>query len=139
MLLLSYTSTSSVRIMISVESFTAEVTLSNCTQLCFSNLSTFGEMSLTGSVVVNVTYRASASHFKPVKVVALPQEFYQPLLLGNSSGDFLANCSVLDNDIGKGTDHHEFCLAQVFSLTVNYLGGALCESISITFHSTLYL
>ncbi|XP_068694373.1 laminin subunit beta-1-like isoform X2 [Montipora foliosa] len=125
MLLLSYTSTSSVRIMISVESVTAEVTLSNCSQLCFSNLSTFGEMSLTGSVVVNVTYRASATHFKPVKVVALPQEFYQPLLLGNSSGDFLANCSVLDNDIGKGTDHHEFCLAQVFSLTVNYLGRAL--------------
>ena len=128
-LLLSYKSTLSIRTLISVESNTASVILSNCSQQCFFNLSTlFGELSLTGSVMVNVTYEASAYHFEPIKVVALPQEFYQPLLLGNSSGDFLANCSITDNNMGYGTDHQAlFCRAQVFSLTVNYLGGALRE------------
>ncbi|KAK2550366.1 Laminin-like protein epi-1 [Acropora cervicornis] len=126
-LLLSYKSTLSIRTLISVESNTASVILSNCSQQCFFNLSTlFGELSLTGSVMVNVIYEASAYDFAPIKVVALPQEFYQPLLLGNSSGDFLANCSITDSNMGYGTDHQAlFCRAQVFSLTVNYLGGAL--------------
>ena len=76
--------------------------------------------------MVNVTYEASVTQFTPINVVALPQEFYQPMLLRNSTGqDFLANCSVVDNNMGVGTDREEFCLAQVFSLTVNYLGRAL--------------
>jgi len=106
---------------------TAELSLNSCPQGCYFNLSTIiGEMSLEGSVMVNVTYGASITHFAPVKVVALPQEFSHPVLLRNSTGeDFLANCSVIDNDMGIGTDREEFCLAQVFSLTVNYLGGAL--------------
>ena len=134
-LLLSYKSTLSIRTLISVESNTASVILSNCSQECFFNLSTlFGELSLTGSVMVNVTYEASAYHFAPTKVVALPQEFYQPLLLGNSSRDFLANCSITDSNMGYGTDHQAlFCRAQVFSLTVNYLGGALREFMLLFF------
>ena len=134
-LLLSYKSTFSIRTLISIESNTASVILSNCSQQCFFNLSTlFGEMSLTGSVMVNVTYEASVYHFAPIKVVALPQEFYQPLLLGNSSGAFLANCSITDNNMGYGTDHQAlFCRAQVFSLTVNYLGGALREFMLLFF------
>ena len=83
-------------------------------------------MSLTGSVVVNVTYGASITQFTALKIVALPREFYQPSILQNSTGeDFLANCSVIDNDMGVGTDREEFCLAQVFSLVVSYLGRAL--------------
>ena len=134
-LLLSYKSTLSIRTLISVESNTASVILSNCSQQCFFNLSTlFGELSLTGSVMVNVIYEASAYDFAPIKVVALPQEFYQPLLLGNSSGDFLANCSITDSNMGYGTDHQAlFCRAQVFSLTVNYLGGALREFMLLFF------
>lgn len=140
-LLLSYKSSLSVRALISVESTMAPVILSNCSQQCFFNLSTlFGEMSLTGSVMVNVTYEASVNHFTPTKVVALPQEFYQPLLLGNSSGDFLANCSITDNNMGYGTDHQAlFCRAQVFSLTVNYLGGALREFVLLFFLLTINL
>lgn len=127
-LVLSYTSASSVAVEISTGSRSAEVSLSSCPQHCYFNLSTlFGEMSLTaGSVVVNVTYGASVTQFTALKIVALPQEFYQPSLLQNSTGeDFLANCSVIDNDMGVGTDREEFCLAQVFSLVVSYLGRAL--------------
>lgn len=127
-LVLSYTSASSVAVEISTGSRSAEVSLSSCPQHCYFNLSTlFGEMSLTaGSVVVNVTYGASVTQFTALKIVALPQEFYQLSLLQNSTGeDFLANCSVIDNDMGVGTDREEFCLAQVFSLVVSYLGRAL--------------
>lgn len=127
-LVLSYTSASSVAVEISTGSRSAEVSLSSCPQHCYFNLSTlFGEMSLTaGSVVVNVTYGVSVTQFTALKIVALPQEFYQPSLLQNSTGeDFLANCSVIDNDMGVGTDREEFCLAQVFSLVVSYLGRAL--------------
>ena len=132
--LLSYKSDLSVRALISVESIMAPVILSNCSQ-CFFNLSTlFGDVSLTGPLMVNVTYEASVNHFAPIKVVALPQEFYQPLLLENSSGDFLANCSITDNNMGYGTDHQAlFCRAQVFLLTVNYLGGALREFVLLFF------
>ena len=126
-LILSYTSASSVVVEISTGSRSAEVSLNSCPQRCYFNLSTlFGEMSLTGSVVVNVTYGASVTQFTALKIVALPQEFYQPSILQNSTGeDFLANCSVIDNDMGVGTDREEFCLAQVFSLVVSYLGRAL--------------
>lgn len=126
-LILSYTSASSVVVEISTGSRSAEVSLSSCPQRCYFNLSTlFGEMSLTGSVVVNVTYGASVTQFTALKIVALPREFYQPSILQNSTGeDFLANCSVIDNDMGVGTDREEFCLAQVFSLVVSYLGRAL--------------
>lgn len=127
-LILSYKSTSRVTTVISVGSNSAvTVSLEICQQRCYRNLSTvLGEMSLTGSVVVNVTYGASVIDFTPVDVVALPQEFYKATLLRNSTQqDFLANCSVIDNDMGVGTAQEEFCLAQVFSLTANYLGGAL--------------
>lgn len=132
-LILSYTSVSSVRVRISTMSQTAGVTLNNCSQRCYFNLSTlFGELSLTGSVTVNVTYNTFVTQFSPISVVALPQEFYKPILLRNSTGDdFLANCSVIDNDMGIGTDREEFCLAQVFSLTINYLGRALRKYISL--------
>lgn len=126
-LILSYVSTSRVSVVISVESNLGVVSLESCQQRCYQNLSAIlGEMSLTGSVVVNVTYSASVNGFTPVEVVALPQEFYQANLLKNSTRqDFLANCSVIDNNMGVGTIQEEFCLSQVFSLTVNYLGGAL--------------
>lgn len=127
-LILSYISNKpNASVTISVESInSSKVLLPGClAQRCYQNLSAiFGEMSLNGSVVVNVTY--NPANFTPVDVVALPQEFYQVTLLGNSTKqDFLANCSVLHNDMGVGTAQEEFCLAQVFSLTVNYLGGAL--------------
>lgn len=111
---------------ISVGSTSVAVSLEGCAQSCYQNLSVvLGEMSLTGPVVVNVTYPAAMVDFKPVAVVAIPQEFYQATLLSNSTGpDFLANCSVMDNNMGDGAVK-EFCLAQVFSLTVNYLGAAL--------------
>lgn len=114
--------------MISVGLNSGVVTLKSCPERCYQNLTAvFGEMSLTGHVVVNVTYEASIVGFSPVDVVALPQEFYDATLLRNSTQqDFLANCSVIDNDMRVGTEQEEFCLAQVFSLTVNYLGGALC-------------
>ena len=104
------------------------VTLKSCPERCYQNLTAvLGEMSLNGHVVVNVTYEASIVGFSPVDVVALPQEFYDATLLRNSTQqDFLANCSVIDNDMRVGTEQEEFCLAQVFSLTVNYLEGALC-------------
>lgn len=104
------------------------VTLKSCPERCYQNLTAvLGEMSLAGYVVVNVTYEASIVGFSPVDVVALPQEFYDAILLRNSTQqDFLANCSVIDNDMRVGTEQEEFCLAQVFSLTVNYLEGALC-------------
>lgn len=126
-LILSYRSTSRVSAVISVGSISGVVSLKSCPERCYQNLSAvLGEISLTGSVVVNVTYGAAIVGFSPVDVVALPQEFYQATLLRNSTQqDFLANCSVIDNDMGVGTDREEFCLAQVFSLTVNYLGGAL--------------
>lgn len=126
-LILSYMSASSVRVVISVESKTAQVTLNSCAQHCYFNLSVvLGEMSLNGSVMVNVTYGASVSQFTPISVVALPQEFYHPMLLRNSTmEDFLANCSIVDNDMGVGSEREEFCLAQVFSITVNYLDRAL--------------
>ena len=126
-LILSYISTSRVSAVISVESTSGVVSLNSCPEGCYQNLTaTLGEMSLNGSVLVNVTYEASIAGFSPVDVVALPQEFYQATLLRNSTQqDFLANCSVIENDMGIGTDQEEFCLAQVFSLTVNYLGRAL--------------
>ncbi|XP_078373908.1 laminin subunit alpha-like [Oculina patagonica] len=129
-LVLSYASASRVSTWISVGSNSGVVSLESCPQRCYQNLSAvFGEMSLTGPVVVTVTYNASIVDFTPVKVVAIPQEFYHASLLKNSTRqDFLANCSVIDNDMGVGTGQEDFCLAQVFSLTVNYLGGALpCE------------
>ena len=131
-LILSYMSASNVRVVISTASKSSEVTLNSCPQRCYFNLSSlFGEMYLSDSVMVNVTYGASVTQFSPIKVVALPKEFYQPTLLRNSTGeDFLANCSVVDNDMGVGTDREEFCLAQVFSLTVNYLGRALRKFIT---------
>lgn len=126
-LILSYKSTSRVTAVISVGSNSGVVSLEICQQRCYRNLSTvLGEMSLTGSVVVNVTYGGSVIDFTPVDVVALPKEFYKATLLRNSTQqDFLANCSVIDNDMGVGTTQEEFCLAQVFSLTANYLGRAL--------------
>lgn len=126
-LILSYISTSTVSAVISVGLNSGVVSLKSCPERCYQNLTVaVGEMSLTGSVVVNVTYEASIVGFSPVNVVALPQEFYQATLLRNSTQqDFLANCSVINNDMKVGTDQEEFCLAQVFSLTVNYLGGAL--------------
>ena len=128
-LILSYISTSTVSAVISVGLRSEVVSLKSCPERCYQNLTeALGEMSLTGSVVVNVTYEASIVGFSPVDVVALPQEFYQATLLRNSTQqDFLSNCSVIDNDMKVGTDQEEFCLAQVFSLTVNYLGGALCK------------
>lgn len=127
-LILSYISTSRVSAVISVGSKSGVVSLKSCPEHCYENLTVvLGEMSLTGSVVVNVTYDVSIVGFSPVDVVALPQEFYQTTLLRNSTRqDFLANCSVIENDMGIGTDQEEFCLVQVFSLTVNYLGRALC-------------
>lgn len=126
-LILSYKSTSRVTAVISAGSNSGVVSLEICQQRCYRNLSTvLGEMSLTGSVVVNVTYGGSVIDFTPVDVVALPKEFYKATLLRNSTQqDFLANCSVIDNDMGVGTAQEEFCLAQVFSLTANYLGRAL--------------
>ena len=128
-LILSYISTSTVSAVISVGLSSGVVSLKSCPERCYQNLTVaLGEMSLTGSVEVNVTYEASIVGFSPVDVVALPQEFYQATLLRNSTQqDFLANCSVINNDMGIGTDQEEFCLTQVFSLTVNYLGGALCK------------
>lgn len=126
-LILSYISTSTVSAVISVGLNSGVVSLKSCPEHCYQNLTVaVGEMSLTGSVVVNVTYEASIVGFSPVNVVALPQEFYEATLLRNSTQqDFLANCSVINNDMKVGTDQEEFCLAQVFSLTVSYLGGAL--------------
>ena len=128
-LILSYISTSTVSALISVGLNSGVVSLKSCPERCYQNLSVaLGEMPLTGSVVINVTYEASIVGFSPVDVVALPQEFYQATLLRNSTQqDFLANCSVIDSDMKVGTDQEEFCLAEVFSLTVNYLGGALCK------------
>lgn len=126
-LVIFYISTSRTSVEISVESYFGVVVLESCPEGCYQNLTVpLGEMSLNGSVRVNITYDASVVGFSPVNVVALPQEFYQATLLSNSTRqDFLANCSVIDNDMGIGTDQEEFCLAQVFSLTVDYLGGAL--------------
>lgn len=131
-LIFSYTSAVRVTVMISVESTIVAVSLDSCAQKCYQNLSAvLGERSLSGTLVVNVTYPASVVDFKPLEVVAIPQEFYQATLLNNSTEpEFLANCSVLDNNMGDGVVK-EFCLAQVFSLTVDYLGGALGMFVSI--------
>lgn len=147
-LVLSYVSASRVSTWISVGSNSGVVSLESCSQRCYQNLSAvLGEMPLTGSVVINVTYNASIVDFTPVDVVAIPQEFYQATLLKNSTRqDFLANCSVIDNDMGIGTVQEEFCLVQVFSLTVNYLGGALrmfkllvCVFLHVLYSSALYV
>ena len=128
-LLLSYTSTSNVTVTITVYSaaeLSHVVHLDSCDEPCNVNLSAFGELTLTGSMIVNVTYKLEVSGLFLIKVVALPREFYQPTLLGNSAMDnFLENCSVIQNTMGSGTNLQEFCLSQVYSLTIDYLGQAL--------------
>ena len=109
-------------------STTQLVTLDSCSLTCTANLTEFGEITLSGQVKVNVTYPASATHFEPQRAVALPKEFYHPTLLGNATmAEFLANCSVIENDMGNISEE---CLAHVFSVTVGYLGGAQGESAS---------
>ena len=126
-LLLTYRSTSSISVSVTVNSAGAitqhQISLDSCSQKCSRNLTAFGELSLSDNVTVSVTYARSATHFQPQRVVALPREFYQPTLLGNTTmADFLANCSVIENDMKNNS---ETCLASVFSITVGYLGRAL--------------
>jgi hypothetical protein len=99
------------------------VALDNCSSTCYRNLTEFGELSLSGLVSVNITY-SGASRFEGKKVVALPKEFYQPNVLRERQGDFLGNCSVMNNG-PRSNSSAEFCKEGVFTITTGYLGKAL--------------
>jgi len=126
--LMSYQSNSRQTVTVTITTINTttikSVILDICTTSCIRNMSEFGELSLSGLVTVNVTFSAG---FQGKKVVALPKEFYEPNVLGENMNMFLANCSVLNNDVKNGSSVEQFCKQSVFTVTTAYLGKALGE------------
>ena len=131
-LVLQYQSSLNVTVNLTVSStrkqLSHQVMLHSCQSTCSRLLSEFGELLLTGSVVVNVTFEVAHGQLVLQRVLAVPQEFYQPTVLGNGTMvEFLNNCSVFRSSVSDGGASESYCRSKIFSITMAYLQAAVGE------------
>ena len=98
---------------------------SDCTTRCFVYTSgTFSLKSETWNVFVNFANSLTSGNenrLTLIRVIALPEEFYNASIFGSRSAEFSTKCDVLRNNMSIGTADENYCVQGVFSLTMGYM------------------